>query len=149
MANQPYETSAMYQLKVGRTHPDPEVVAEAVERRAAAKRPIVLGGREPKKTHLALLPQPLKRRHHIVEHLSDAERFPAARLGERWRPARGHSRTRLPSSDFATASAMPPKSRLGSRTLVPTATLAGLSLCRTRPRFFSDSPLPYCTAVSK
>src|SRR6266511_5351176 len=84
MANQPYETSAMYQLKVGRTHPDPEVVAEAVERLAAAKRPIVLGGREPKKTHLALLPQPLKRRHHIVEHLSDAERFPAARLGERW-----------------------------------------------------------------
>ena len=45
MANQPYETSAMYQPKVGRTHPDPEVVAEAVERLAAAKRPIVLGGR--------------------------------------------------------------------------------------------------------
>jgi lipoic acid synthetase len=32
MANQPYETSAMYQPKVGRMHPDPEVVAEAVER---------------------------------------------------------------------------------------------------------------------
>ena len=45
MANQPYETSAMYQPKVGRMHPDPEVVAEAVERLAAAKRPIVLGGR--------------------------------------------------------------------------------------------------------
>src|SRR5262249_19187110 len=45
MANPPYETSAMYQPKVGRMHPDPEVVAEAVERLAAAKRPIVLGGR--------------------------------------------------------------------------------------------------------
>src|SRR3977135_1936244 len=30
MANQPYETSAMYQPKVGRMHPDPEVVAEGV-----------------------------------------------------------------------------------------------------------------------
>src|SRR4029077_3264468 len=59
------------------------------------------------------------------------------------------SRARLPSSDFATASAMRPKSPLGSRTLVPTTTLAGLSVCRTRPRFFSDSPLPYCTAVFK
>ncbi len=45
MANQPYETSAMYQPKVGRMHPDPELVAEAVERLAAAKRPIILGGR--------------------------------------------------------------------------------------------------------
>ena len=45
MANQPYETSAMYRPKVGRMHPDPEVVAEAVERLAVAKRPIVLGGR--------------------------------------------------------------------------------------------------------
>jgi glyoxylate carboligase len=45
MANTPYETSAMYQPKVGRMHPDPEVVAEAVERLAAAKRPIILGGR--------------------------------------------------------------------------------------------------------
>src|SRR2546421_3263019 len=45
MANQPYETSAMYQPKVGRMQPDPEVVAEAVARLAAAKRPIVLGGR--------------------------------------------------------------------------------------------------------
>src|SRR5207237_9254507 len=44
-ANQPYETSAIYQPKVGRMHPDPEVVAEAVERMAAAKRPIILGGR--------------------------------------------------------------------------------------------------------
>jgi len=45
MANQPYETSAMYQPKVGRMHPDPELVAETVERLAAAKRPIILGGR--------------------------------------------------------------------------------------------------------
>ena len=45
MANQPYETSAMYQPKAGRMHPDPEVVAEAVERLAAAKRPIILGAR--------------------------------------------------------------------------------------------------------
>ena len=45
MANQPYETSAIYQPKVGRMHPDPEVVAEAVARLAAAKRPIILGGR--------------------------------------------------------------------------------------------------------
>jgi thiamine pyrophosphate-dependent acetolactate synthase large subunit-like protein len=45
MANQPYETSEMYRPKVGRMHPDPEVVAEAVERLAAAKRPIILGGR--------------------------------------------------------------------------------------------------------
>jgi acetolactate synthase-1/2/3 large subunit len=34
----------MYQPKVGRMHP-PEIVAEAVERLAAAKRPIILGGR--------------------------------------------------------------------------------------------------------
>jgi hypothetical protein len=27
--------------------------------------------------------QPLERRHHITEHLSDAERFPAARFGDR------------------------------------------------------------------
>ena len=45
MANQPYETSAMYQPKVGRMQPDPQLVAEAVERLAAAKRPIILGGR--------------------------------------------------------------------------------------------------------
>src|ERR1044071_9723192 len=45
MANTPYETSEMYQPKVGRMHPDPELVAEAVGRLAAAKRPIVLGGR--------------------------------------------------------------------------------------------------------
>ena len=36
MANQPYETSAIYQPKVARMHPDPEVVAEAVERPATA-----------------------------------------------------------------------------------------------------------------
>src|SRR5205085_8206606 len=45
MANQPYETSAMYQPKVGRMHPDPQVVAEVVERLAVAKRPIIFGGR--------------------------------------------------------------------------------------------------------
>src|SRR3954447_21229849 len=45
MANQPYETSAMYQPKVGRMQPDPDVMAEAVERLAAAKRQIILGGR--------------------------------------------------------------------------------------------------------
>jgi acetolactate synthase I/II/III large subunit len=45
MANQPYESSEMYQPKVGRMHPDPELVAEAVERLAAVKRPIIFGGR--------------------------------------------------------------------------------------------------------
>ena len=45
MANQPYETSAMYHPNVGRMHPDPEVVAEAVERLASAKRPIIFCGR--------------------------------------------------------------------------------------------------------
>ena len=37
---------------------------------------------EPKKTRLALLPQPLERRHHVTEHLSDAECFPAAGLSD-------------------------------------------------------------------
>jgi acetolactate synthase-1/2/3 large subunit len=45
MANVPYESSEMYAPKVGRMHPDPEVVAEAVEKLAAAKRPIIFGGR--------------------------------------------------------------------------------------------------------
>src|SRR5258708_32885617 len=45
MANTPYETSAMYHPRVGRMQPDPESVAEVVERMAAAKRPIILGGR--------------------------------------------------------------------------------------------------------
>ena len=45
MANQPYETSAMYEPRAGRMYPDPELVAEAVERLAAAKRPIIFGGR--------------------------------------------------------------------------------------------------------
>jgi thiamine pyrophosphate-dependent acetolactate synthase large subunit-like protein len=45
MANTPYETSAMYQPRNGRMHPDPELVAEAVERLAAAKRPIIFCGR--------------------------------------------------------------------------------------------------------
>jgi acetolactate synthase I/II/III large subunit len=44
-SNQPYETSAIYYPKVGRIHPDPVIVAEAVERLKAAKRPIILGGR--------------------------------------------------------------------------------------------------------
>src|SRR5271154_4133115 len=35
----------MYQPKVGRMQPDPAIVAEAVEWLAAAKRPIILGGR--------------------------------------------------------------------------------------------------------
>src|SRR5262245_55436018 len=107
---------------------------------------------EPKKPRLALLAQSLKRRHYITEHLSDAERFPPVSVIAlcRWKMSTRsrRSRARLPSSDFATASPMLPKSPLGSRTLVPTARLAGLSLCRTRPRFFSDSPLPYCTVVS-
>src|ERR1044072_5263132 len=45
MATRPYEPWAMYQRKVGRMHPDPALVAEAVDRLAAAKRPIILGGR--------------------------------------------------------------------------------------------------------
>jgi acetolactate synthase-1/2/3 large subunit len=44
-ANHPYETSAMYHPKVGRIHPDPEVLAEVVDRLAAAKRPMIIGGR--------------------------------------------------------------------------------------------------------
>lgn len=44
-SNQPYETSAMYFPKVGRIHPDPEMVAEIVDRIAAAKRPMIIGGR--------------------------------------------------------------------------------------------------------
>jgi thiamine pyrophosphate-dependent acetolactate synthase large subunit-like protein len=44
-ANHPYETSEMYQPKVGRMHPDPAILAEVVERLAAAKRPIIFGGR--------------------------------------------------------------------------------------------------------
>jgi thiamine pyrophosphate-dependent acetolactate synthase large subunit-like protein len=44
-ANAPYETSAMYYPKVGRIHPDPALVAEVVDRLAAAKRPIIIGGR--------------------------------------------------------------------------------------------------------
>ena len=38
---------------------------------------------EPKKPRLALLAQLLERRHYVIEHLSDAERFPAAGLGDR------------------------------------------------------------------
>jgi thiamine pyrophosphate-dependent acetolactate synthase large subunit-like protein len=44
-ANQPYETSEMYFPKVGRIHPDPALVAEVVDRLAAAKRPMIIGGR--------------------------------------------------------------------------------------------------------
>src|ERR1700692_3999538 len=45
MANQPYETSAMYQPKVGRMHPDPEIVAEAVERLGPGEGAVLPGGR--------------------------------------------------------------------------------------------------------
>jgi hypothetical protein len=38
---------------------------------------------EPKETRLALLAQPLERRHHVTEHLSNAESLPAAGLGDR------------------------------------------------------------------
>ncbi len=44
-ANQPYETSAIYSPKVGRIHPDPDMVAEVVDRLAAAKQPMIIGGR--------------------------------------------------------------------------------------------------------
>jgi hypothetical protein len=50
--------------------------------------------------------------------------------GERCRPGQA----RLPSSDIVTASAMRPNSLGGNGTLVPTATLAGFSFCKTRPR---------------
>lgn len=43
----------------------------------------VADGREPEEARLALLAQPLERRHHLAEHLPDAERCPAARLGDR------------------------------------------------------------------
>ncbi len=59
------------------------------------------------------------------------------------------SRRRLASSDAATASPMRPKSEAGSRTLVLTIAFTGFSCLSVRPRFLSDSPLPYCTAVSK
>src|SRR6516162_2171115 len=78
---------------------------------------------EPKKTRLALLAQPLERGHHITEHLSalSASPPPVSVISLcRWkmstRSRRSHAR--LPLSDFATASAMRPKSPLGSRTLV-------------------------------
>ena len=38
---------------------------------------------EPEETRLALMAQPLERRHHVTEHLSDAERFAAPSLGDR------------------------------------------------------------------
>jgi thiamine pyrophosphate-dependent acetolactate synthase large subunit-like protein len=44
-SNQPYETSAMYKPAGGRVYPDPEAVAAVVEKLAAAKRPILFGGR--------------------------------------------------------------------------------------------------------
>ena len=43
----------------------------------------VADGGKPEEARLALLAQPLERRHHVIEHLSDAERFPAAGLGDR------------------------------------------------------------------
>ncbi len=44
-SDQPYETSAIYDPKAGRIHPDPALVAEVVDRLAKAKRPIIIGGR--------------------------------------------------------------------------------------------------------
>jgi hypothetical protein len=38
---------------------------------------------KPQKTRLAMLPQPLECRHDVIEHLSNAERFGAAGLGDR------------------------------------------------------------------
>ncbi len=52
------------------------------------------------------------------------------------------SRHRLASRDSATAERMRLKSAAGSRTLVPTIALSGFKVRSTRPRFFSDSPLP-------
>ena len=57
-------------------------------------------------------------------------------------------RARLASSEAATAVPMRPNSADGMLTLVPTTT-SGFSFASTRPRFFSDSPLPYIAAVSK
>jgi hypothetical protein len=51
----------------------------------------------------------------------------------RWRLVQVEDVDPIEVQSRTTASAMPPKSALGSRTLVPTATLAGLSLCRTLP----------------
>jgi acetolactate synthase-1/2/3 large subunit len=44
-SNAPYETSAIFDPKAGRIHPDPEIVAQVVDLLAAAKRPIIIGGR--------------------------------------------------------------------------------------------------------
>jgi hypothetical protein len=38
---------------------------------------------QPEEARLTLLPQPLKRRHHIVEDFSDTERVPATGVGDR------------------------------------------------------------------
>ncbi|MBV8169362.1 MAG: thiamine pyrophosphate-binding protein [Alphaproteobacteria bacterium] len=43
--NAPYETSAKYAPDGGRVFPDPEAVAKVVDKLAAAKRPILFGGR--------------------------------------------------------------------------------------------------------
>ncbi len=48
-----------------------------MQRRRVAER------RHPEETNLALLTQPLERRHHLVEHLPDAQRRSAAVLGNR------------------------------------------------------------------
>ena len=48
-----------------------------MQRRGVADR------RDPEEADLALLAQPLERRHHLVEHLPDAQRRSAAGLGNR------------------------------------------------------------------
>ena len=100
---------------------------------------------EPEETRLALLAQPLERRHHLAEHLSDAERFAAA--GSvialcRWKMSTRsrRSRARLPSSD---RHGIGDAAEIGGRQpdLVPTTALAGLSFSRMRPDSF---PIRHC-----
>ena len=38
---------------------------------------------KPEETRLARLAQAIERRHHVIEHLSDTECFPAATHGDR------------------------------------------------------------------
>ena len=59
------------------------------------------------------------------------------------------SRAKLASSDCVTVCAMRPNSVDGMSTLVATQASAGFSVLSARPRFCSDAPSPYATAVSK
>ena len=43
----------------------------------------VADGRDSQETRLALLTQPRKRRHHLIEYLPDAERWPAPHFRDR------------------------------------------------------------------